>query len=72
MEIAENLRSGFEDSLETMQDISSVNFLKTPGNLVDCVKVWVWTLSANNEGDISKCKPSVTKEAPYLDVDLGK
>lgn len=58
LETAENLRSGLEDSLEEMYDISAVSYLKSPPTLMDAVKVWLWALSANNEGDISKCKPS--------------
>lgn len=56
---AEELRAGWEDSLEEMYDLSSVCFLKAPPTLVDAVKVWIWTLAANNEGDINKCKPGV-------------
>jgi len=41
-----------------MYEIAAVNYLKVPGNLSDAVRVWVWALSANNGGEISKCKPS--------------
>lgn len=47
---AEDLRSGWGDSFETMNEISQVNFLKVPGNLSDAVRVWVWAMSANHGG----------------------
>lgn len=56
LKTAEELRAGWEDSLEEMYDISSVCFLKAPPTLIDAVSVWVWTLAAINDGDIKKCK----------------
>jgi len=65
---AEDLRSGWQDTLETMYDIAAVNFLEVPGKLSDAVRVWVWALSANNGGEIKTCKPSVNSESPFLTV----
>lgn len=70
LQTAEELRSGWEDSLETMYEIAATNYLKAPATLVDATTVWVWALSANNGGEINKCKPSATAEAPYLDVKI--
>ncbi|EAR85798.1 hypothetical protein TTHERM_00312800 (macronuclear) [Tetrahymena thermophila SB210] len=73
LETAEMLRAGFEDTTEIMHDLASTNYLKSPPppTLIDAVKVWIWTLAANNEGDIGKCHLNADSSSPYLKVDLG-
>lgn len=53
-----------------MYEISAVSYLKEPPNLMDAVKVWLWALSANNGGNILKCKPSISISAPYIEIDI--
>lgn len=65
---AEHIRHGLEDTAEYMFDVTAVCYLLSPPNLMDAVKVFLWTMSANNGGDISKCKVSATSSAPYFDA----
>ena len=70
LEQAETLRSGLEDTLEEMYDITDMETAAVP-NLEVAVQVWIWSCSAQSGGDIKKCKLSFGKESPFIDCDIG-
>lgn len=65
------MRSGIGENKATMMKLSKANYLKT-GGLIDAVQIYLWALSANNEGDIKKANVVLTpEESPYFEVDSG-
>ena len=51
--------------------LTLANHLKE-GKMVDAVQIYLWALSANNEGEIKKAMVEITpEEAPYFGVDSG-
>jgi len=70
LEICEELREGLEDAPEEMIESTDVDaLLPTPGNLLEALKVFLWSVSATNDGQLSKAKFEFTHEAPFAGFD---
>ena len=67
---AEDIRGGLQDSKETMEEIANVELLKEP-SLVDAIQAWIWSLSANEGGEIKKSGLEILEEKPYIQVDCS-
>ena len=53
------------DSEEIMENSSNIYRLKK-ANLKDACQIWMWSLSANNEGQISRVNLEVSEFYPYI------
>jgi len=68
LEAAEEIREGLEDSKDEGIEQSHVYKLKDP-KFLEVFRVAFWTLSANSNGEIKKCKPVTGSEAPFIKME---
>jgi len=46
--------------------------IPTPGNLLEAFKVFMWSVSAVNDGKIADAKLEFTEEAPFFTFDRSR
>jgi len=70
LKICEELRHGLQDCPDEMIESTDVDALiPTPGNLLEALKVFLWSVSATNDGQVSKAKFEFSGEAPFATFD---
>jgi hypothetical protein len=66
----EELRSGFQDTREEMNEIARTDELAHP-SLIEAIKVFLWSVSAHKEGKILAANMRFTTDPPALTVDCS-
>ena len=69
MSTIEKNRSGIEDNQESLIYRTHAITLRDP-SFKEAIKIMFWCISANHDGNIRECMPSVSKKAPYLDMTI--
>lgn len=69
-----DIKNGLYDSRLFIYKKTKIHYLKPPhNNMLEALKVYLWTLSALNDGKINEaCKPKIVFEAPFLTLSVGK
>jgi len=68
LEKCENIRHGLQDTREELVDETQVDYLKdkSANHFWESVKVFFWSVSSVNKGDIKKAKLDFGSEFPYI------
>jgi len=69
LESCETIRGGLEDSKGDGQEIAGTDRLKD-GKYIETLRVLLWSISSQKKGNNLEIEPSVTNDAPYLDIDV--
>jgi len=72
LKICEEIRDGcFECPLEMIEATDVDGMLPEPGNLLEALKVFLWSVSATNEGKFTTAKMDFFEEPPFASFDTG-
>jgi uncharacterized protein YoxC len=69
MSAIEKLRSGIEDNRDALIYKTYAITLKEP-SFREAIKIMFWCISANHEGNIRNCQPSVENKAPFVNLNI--
>jgi len=74
LKAAEELREPLQDCMEFMVEACDVDALtsKPKSELLEAFKVWLWSVSACNDGKLANCKIEFSEKEPYIIVDESK
>jgi hypothetical protein len=59
------------ETTEKMNDLARVEILKEP-DFSDTINAWLWSISANFEGNIQASNLKIEEAKPYVSLDLGE
>jgi len=70
LSVFEDARAGLKETVEDIKEMCEVERLKNP-SFDECIKVWMWSISANNGGQIGKAGFNIIGDAPYFEVNCS-
>lgn len=70
LQVFEETRSGLRETVEDIKEMCEIERLQNP-TLDECIKVWMWSISANNGGAIIKAGFNIIDSPPFFEVNCS-